>query len=175
MAAFARFDKDDFRVERTDIRAGFSQERVSTSVTYSEIKAPRPNTFAEADRREVTGSASLQFHDYWRAAATVSYDLVDKKFNSHSFGLLYEDECFAFSLAYESTRDDASTTARDWKVGARLSFRTLGDIGAKQRGQSVAGIKFLSLGDLQRVRTVGLRLVFAVSNGHLRLTADLQD
>lgn len=130
LAASARFDKDDFRVERTDIRAGFSQEEISTSVTFSEIKAPRPNTFTEADRREVTGSASLKIHEYWRVAASVSYDLVDKKFNSNAFGVLYEDECFAFSLAYESTRDDTTTTARDWKVGARLSFRTLGDIGA---------------------------------------------
>jgi LPS-assembly protein len=26
-------------------------------------------------------------------------------------------------------RDDGNTNARDWKIGARLSFRTLGGIG----------------------------------------------
>ncbi|MGJ8570562.1 MAG: LPS-assembly protein LptD [Hoeflea sp.] len=130
LATSARFDKDDFRAERTDFRAGFSQERVSTSLTYSEIKAPRPNSLAELDRREVTGSASVKVHDYWRVAAKASYDLVDKKFNSNGFGLLYEDECFAFSLAYANTRDNTTTSARDWSIGARLSFRTLGDIGA---------------------------------------------
>jgi len=129
LAASARFDKDDFRPERTDIRAGLSRGRMSTSLTYSEIKAPRPNTFTEDDRREVTAAASLKIHDFWRVAASASYDLVDEKFNRRAFGLLYEDECFAFSLGYTHTRDDGNTKARDWKIGARLSFRTLGDIG----------------------------------------------
>jgi len=128
-AASARFDKDDFRVERSDLRAGYSAGRITTSMTYSEIKAPRPFVEGDEDRREVTGLASLKVHDYWRAAASVSYDLVDKKFNRTAFGLLYEDECYAFALAYETTRDDGNTSARDWKIGARFSFRTLGDIG----------------------------------------------
>ncbi|MEM5473381.1 LPS-assembly protein LptD [Hoeflea sp. AS60] len=130
LAASARFDKDDFRAERTELRAGFSRNRVSTSMTYTEIKAPRPFVAGDEDRREVTGYASLKVHDYWRVAASASYDLVDNKFNTNAFGLLYEDECFAFALAYENTRDDGNTTARDWKVGARLSFRTLGGLGA---------------------------------------------
>ena len=129
LAASARFDKDDFRAERTDVRAGFSKARFSTSMTYTEIKAPRPFVTGDEDRREVTGSASLKVHDYWRVAASASYDLVDEKFNRNAFGLLYEDECFAFSLAYENTRDDGNTTAQDWKIGARLSFRTLGGLG----------------------------------------------
>mgnify|MGYP003660796414 CR=1 FL=1 len=107
-------------------RPGLSAGRLSTALTYSEIKAPRPNAFAEDDRREVTALATLKLHDYWSVAGSTSYDLVDEKFNRRAFGLLYEDECFAFSLAYEHTRDDANTEARDWKIGARLSFRTLG-------------------------------------------------
>jgi len=130
LAASARFDKDDFRAERTDVRAGYSQGRISTSMTYTEIKAPRPFVAGDEDRREVTGYASLKVHDYWRVAASASYDLVDQKFNKNAFGLLYEDECFAFALAYENTRDDYNTTARDWKIGARISFRTLGGLGA---------------------------------------------
>lgn len=130
LAASARFDKDDFRAERTDVRAGFSKNRISTSMTYTEIKAPRPLVAGDEDRREVTGYASLKVHDYWRVAASASYDLVDHKFNRNAFGLLYEDECFAFALAYENTRDDGNTNARDWKIGARLSFRTLGGLGA---------------------------------------------
>lgn len=130
LAASARFDKDDFRAERTDVRAGFSRDRVSTSMTYTEIKAPRPYVAGDEDRKEVTGYASLKVHDYWRVAASASYDLVDRKFNRNAFGLLYEDECFAFALAYENTRDDSNANARDWKIGARLSFRTLGGLGA---------------------------------------------
>ncbi|MDZ7599960.1 MAG: LPS-assembly protein LptD [Hoeflea sp.] len=127
-SASARFDKDDFRVERTDLRAGFSRGRLSTSMTYSEIKAPRPNVFAEDHRREVTAAATLKVHEFWSVAASTSYDLEDHKFNRRAFGLLYEDECFAFALAYEDTRDDYNVQARDWKVSARLSFRTLGGI-----------------------------------------------
>lgn len=127
LATSARFDKDDFRLERTDVRAGFSQGPLSTSLTFTEIKAPRPNTFDEPDRREITGSAKLKLHDYWSVAASTSYDLVDEKFNRRAFAILYEDECFAFSFAYEHTRDDRDINARDWKIGARLSFRTLAD------------------------------------------------
>lgn len=129
LASSARFDKDDFRPERTDVRASLSRGPLSTSLTYSEIKAPRPNIFTEDDRREVTASATLKVHEFWRVSASTSYDLVDEKFNSRAFGLLYEDECFAFALGYSHTRDDYNTNARDWKIGARLSFRTLGNIG----------------------------------------------
>tara|TARA_R110002020_G_scaffold189446_10_gene388540 strand:- start:14970 stop:17270 length:2301 start_codon:yes stop_codon:yes gene_type:complete len=125
LATSARFDKDDFRVERTDVRAGLTKGRLSTSLTYSEIKAPRPNTYADPDRREITGLAKLKIHDYWSVAASTSYDLVDEKFNSQAFGILYEDECFAFSFAYQHTRDDDDSEARDWSIGARISFRTL--------------------------------------------------
>ncbi|WP_299864745.1 LPS-assembly protein LptD [uncultured Hoeflea sp.] len=129
-AASARFDKDDFRAERTDLRAGYSHGRLSLSATYSEIKAPRPYVTGDEDRREVTGTGTLKIHDFWSVAASASYDLVDDTFNRHAFGVLYEDECFAFSLAYEEVRDDFNTEARDWKIGARLSFRTLGDVNA---------------------------------------------
>ncbi|MEP3438082.1 MAG: LPS-assembly protein LptD [Hoeflea sp.] len=125
LATSARFDKDDFRVERTDVRAGLTKGRLSTSLTYSEIKAPRPNTYTDPDRREITGLAKLKIHDYWSVAASTSYDLVDEKFNSQTFGILYEDECFAFSFAYQHTRDDDNSEARDWSIGARISFRTL--------------------------------------------------
>lgn len=130
LAASARFDKDDFRAERTDVRAGYSNSSLSLSTTYSEIKAPRPFLASDEDRQEVTGFASLKLHEYWSVAASASYDLVDKEFNRHSFGLLYEDECYAFSLTYQDIRDDDNTSGRDWSVGARLSFRTLGGIGA---------------------------------------------
>ena len=50
---------------------------------------------------------------------------MDEKFNSQAFGILYEDECFAFSFAYQHTRDDDDSEARDWSIGARISFRTL--------------------------------------------------
>ncbi|MBC7279900.1 LPS-assembly protein LptD [Hoeflea sp.] len=127
LAASARFDKDDFRMERTDVRAGLSRGPLTTALTYTEIKAPRPNTFTEDDRREITGLAKLQLHEFWSVAASTTYDLVDKEFDRRAFGILYEDECFAFSLAYEHVRDDSDVNARDWRIGARLSFRTLAD------------------------------------------------
>ncbi|WP_417425984.1 LPS-assembly protein LptD [Hoeflea sp.] len=129
LAASARFDKDDFRAERTDVRAGYSRDRFKTSITYTEIKAPRPNLLSELDRSEVTGYVSLKLHENWSVAASTSYDLTDEKFNRQAFGVLYADECIALSLSYQEIRDDYDTEARDWKVGARLSFRTLGGLG----------------------------------------------
>ena len=128
LASSARFDRNDFRRERTDVRASLNTGPLNTSLTYSEIKAPRPLVAGDENRREVTGAATLKFHDYWSVAASARYDLIDRKFNKRAFGLLYEDECFAFAFAYEHTRDDADTVAKDWKIGARLSFRTLGGL-----------------------------------------------
>lgn len=129
LLASARFDNDDFRVERTDVRAAYTHDRFKAAATFSEIKAPRPVVAGDEDRREVTGFASLKLDTYWSVAAAASYDLVDDRFNRQTIGLLYEDECFAFSFAYEELRDDNNTEGRDWKIGARLSFRTLGDFG----------------------------------------------
>jgi LPS-assembly protein len=57
LAASARFDKDDFRTERTDVRAGYAVvPSEHLRCTYSEIKAPRPfKATGDEDRREVTG------------------------------------------------------------------------------------------------------------------------
>ncbi|WP_394691996.1 LPS-assembly protein LptD [Hoeflea sp.] len=130
LSASARFDKDDFRAERTDVSAGYANSQLSLRATYSEIKAPRPNTFSEPDRREVTGFASIKLHDFWRVAGSASYDLTNDEFERYAVGVLYEDECYAFSFTYEDIRDNNSTSGRDWRVGARFSFRTLGDFGA---------------------------------------------
>jgi LPS-assembly protein len=33
-----------------------------------------------------------------------------------------------FALAFTQTRDVADESANDWQIGARISFRTLGDV-----------------------------------------------
>ena len=43
-------------------------------------------------------------------------------------GISYDDRDTVFSLFYERERDKEDSTANDWSIGARLMFRTLGDI-----------------------------------------------
>jgi len=43
-------------------------------------------------------------------------------------GMSYSDECTVFSVAWLSKSDTSSQTASDWTIGAKLTFRTLGDV-----------------------------------------------
>ena len=85
------------------MRAGFSRGPAQhLDDLYGNQGAATRSLSATRTASEVTGYASLKVHDFWRVAASTSYDLVDKKFNRQAFGILYEDECYAFSFAYES-------------------------------------------------------------------------
>ncbi|MGO8330309.1 hypothetical protein ACC811_36535, partial [Rhizobium ruizarguesonis] len=41
--------------------------------------------------------------------------------------LSYDDECTIFTIAYTDSRDSDDESVSDWTIGARLTFRTLGD------------------------------------------------
>jgi len=126
LSAAGRFDEKNFDLRRGDLSAGFANGVISTTLTYSDISA-QTGYGSSVDRREIKGTASLKFAEYWTAFGGTSYDLVGDEFNRSLVGLTYEDECFVFTLTYEREKD-TPTAARDWSVGARLSFRTLGDL-----------------------------------------------
>ena len=130
LSTSARFDKDDFRAENLAVSAGFSNEQIRTSLTYTDAKASRDISPIGTDRRELSAFARVNLNENWSVSGQTSYDLVDDKFNRIRLGLQYADECTAFTLAYEELRDDNNIRPRDWSIGARLSFRTLGGIGA---------------------------------------------
>jgi len=43
-------------------------------------------------------------------------------------GLSYEDECTIFTVSFLDKKDTFDNSASSWSVGARITFRTLGDV-----------------------------------------------
>lgn len=122
-----RLKKENFQVARLDSTLSFSSRTYSVSATYSRL-APQPE-YGSPDRGEqIILTNSLKFKDYWKVYGTVNYDLRKKLLNSSTIGLSYEDECTIFAIGFTSTRDTTNNVASDWAIGARLSFRTLGDV-----------------------------------------------
>jgi LPS-assembly protein len=70
---------------------------------------------------------SFQINENWSLAGKATWDLDDNEVTRRGLGISYADECTIFTLAY-TEKTDSSTDANDWSVGARLSFRTLGDV-----------------------------------------------
>lgn len=123
----ARLDRKDLSVRRTDARVGFENYRLQTALTYTRIAAQPDYGFAE-DNDEVQTIGALKFRDYWSVFGSLTYDINSSNLARSGVGLTYDDRDTIFSIVYENTRDTGSTIANDWSIGARLSFRTLGDI-----------------------------------------------
>nr|WP_245295681.1 LPS-assembly protein LptD [Xaviernesmea rhizosphaerae] len=122
-----RFDKDDFSLKRTDLSAGYEGIRWQTALTYTSIQA-QPLYGTNYDQDEIKTAASYKFQDYWSVFGSVTYDLNFKVITRDSFGITYDDQDTIFSIVYKNVRDPDKELANDWSIGARLSFRTLGDI-----------------------------------------------
>jgi LPS-assembly protein len=88
----------------------------------------QPEYGFDEDNDEVQTRATVKFKDYWSIFGGVAYDLNNNVVTRQTVGLSYEDECTIFTIAYSDKRDTSDESASDWTIGARLTFRTLGDI-----------------------------------------------
>jgi LPS-assembly protein len=122
-----RLDQKDLSYKRGDTSVSYSNPDFQTSVVYTHIAA-QPNYGFTTNQDEIQSSAKYKFKDYWSVFGTVSYDLNTDQVTRKGIGLSYEDECTIFTLAYIERADSANETASDWSIGARITFRTLGDV-----------------------------------------------
>ncbi|HBF28147.1 LPS-assembly protein LptD [Rhizobium sp.] len=121
-----RFDRASFELKRTDMSVGYQNDIVQTNFVYSQIAA-QPNYGYNYDRSEIQNSSSVKIGDFWSVFGAVNWDLKKDKLDRYGIGVSYNDDCTIFSIVYK--RDDTSTSANDWSIGARVTFRTLGDVG----------------------------------------------
>jgi LPS-assembly protein len=122
-----RLDHKDMSFKRGDSTLGYANADFQTSVTYTHIKA-QPEYGFTSDNDEIQTRAQVNFKDYWAIFGTVSYDLNNNDVTRRGIGLSYTDECTIFSIAYLSKADTVDQTASDWSIGAKITFRTLGDV-----------------------------------------------
>ncbi len=128
LAARGRFDKDSFAVQRGELEAQQSWQKLTVSAQYAYI-APQPAYGYSDLRQEVTGSATARINTNWRVFGSGTYDMVSETLVRASSGLAYDDECFTYSMAYVQTRNPGDDKASH-SVGFNISLRTLGDIGS---------------------------------------------
>lgn len=122
-----RLKKENFQVARLDSTLSYGSKAYNVSATYSRI-APQPEYGAAETREQLILTNSVKFKNYWKLYGTVNYDLRKRLLNSSTVGLSYEDECTIFAIGFTETRDTNNNSGSDWAVGARLTFRTLGDV-----------------------------------------------
>ena len=122
-----RFDASDFTMRRTDTTLAYSSKRFTGSISYMQSGA-QPAYGLPEEGREVTATTKFKVQDYWSIFGNVTYDISNKSFTQQGIGVAYDDECTNFSLGFSKLDNPVNLTANSWKIGARLSFRTLGDL-----------------------------------------------
>ncbi len=87
LSANVRLDKDNFDPKRTGATASYSNQTLTTAVTYTHITA-QP-TYADAvNTDEVQASASVAITDNWSVFAAAAWDLDNNIVSQRSAGLL---------------------------------------------------------------------------------------
>jgi len=126
LSAGGRFDEKTFEVQRTDAEFGYTTARVSGSLVYTQIEA-QPEYGSSSDTDLLQSSTSFRLNENWSVSGSAVWDLNDQGVIRRGVGLTYADECTIFTLSY-TDEPAGATNANDWSIGARVTFRTLGDI-----------------------------------------------
>ncbi len=122
-----RLDEKNFRLRRADATVGYLGLTWQAALTYTRIEA-QPLYGSTSDQDEVQTAAAYRFHDYWSVFGAVTYDINAGVVTRNGVGITYDDQDTLFSIVYRQERDTDSSLANDWSIGARISFRTLGDV-----------------------------------------------
>lgn len=140
LALGGRLDEKTLDVRRTDATVAYNSNWLQTEVTYSQIAA-QPLYGYPTDNDEVQSTGGIKFERNWTLYGAATWDMDDNILSRRGIGVAYDDSCTVFALAFTQTKDLADTTANDWQIGARLSFRTLGDVkvGDTSEPASIAG------------------------------------
>lgn len=131
-----RLDQDDLAVRRNDIDLTLGTARTYIQLAYTRLN--RDIAVEDLrDREEVRAAARWQFRRYWSVYGAAIIDLTSTGEDPlsgrdgfepirHRLGIGYEDECFAFSVAwkrdYVSDRDDRAGNSYLF----RIAFKNLG-------------------------------------------------
>jgi LPS-assembly protein len=122
-----RLDEKTLELRRTDVNVAYANDRLTTSLTYSDVDA-RPEYSFDDDNQTIAASSTIKLDQSWSVFGSVNYDIDESSFNRRSVGISYADECTTFSVFYSDKTDPDDDTANDWTVGGRLVFRTLGEV-----------------------------------------------
>lgn len=127
LSGSVRIDKDNFDLNRADTSVAYTSRALQTSLTYTRINS-QPDYGDKNDNDIIQNTAAVRLNDNWSVFGAVTWDINADVLTRRGIGFSYTDECMIFSMAFSETRDQGNEKANDWTIGARLSFRTLGDV-----------------------------------------------
>ena len=118
------FDRSNGSINRNEIYVTGSWSRSSLQVAY--VQLPPSAGLGLPSREELTGQTDLNVWDSWHVFAAARRDLLSNQFIDTEYGLGYEDECLAISLAYRRryTSDLVLGLPPSTAVILRLQFKT---------------------------------------------------
>ncbi|MGR6431367.1 LPS-assembly protein LptD [Rhizobium sp. PAMB 3174] len=122
-----RLDEKTLDLRRADASVSYRSDRWQTDVTYTHITA-QPDYGFDRDQEELQTAGSLNLNDRWSVFGSLTWDINNNVLSRRGVGVTYADECTEFSLVYYDKRDTDNESAVDWSIGARVVFRTLGDV-----------------------------------------------
>lgn len=123
----ARFDEEDFALNRTDATIDFTSKYFDQALGFTRVGA-QPGYAYDETNKELQSISKLKVFENWSVSGAFTWDLTDDTMTRRWFGLTYEDICTMFSIYYRQDWDEATNSRSNWSVGAQLTLRTLGDI-----------------------------------------------
>ncbi|WP_434052327.1 MAG: LPS-assembly protein LptD [Roseibium sp.] len=126
VGAQARFDREDFSVNRLQAQASAIYGPVVSSLAYAFL-GEQPDVGIDSPREEILGSASLRLQENWRVFGSMRYDIENSNIVQDGVGLGYDDEGFSFSVSYaeDRSRNDGDSVNRT--LYFRIGLRTIGN------------------------------------------------
>ncbi len=119
------FDRSNGTLERHEIYVTGTYDRSSLQIAYVQLPA-QALTLGLPTREQINVQGDINFYDNWQAFAAVERDLLAGQMLDTEYGLGYEDECLAISLAYRRkyTFDAIQGVPPSTSVILRFSLKT---------------------------------------------------
>ena len=126
----ARFDEEDYELQRTDLFAQYRRGLFSGNVNYANLKA-QPLLGIADDREELIAQGSLQLSDYWQLFGSIRYDIAGDQRIADSLGLKYADECFVLAMTFQESFIRDRDIEPEQTITLRFELKQLGGIDFK--------------------------------------------
>jgi LPS-assembly protein len=119
------FDRSDGSIQRHEVYVTASYGRSSLQISYLRLPA---ETVTEGlpSQQQINAQADINFYQNWQAFAAIERDLNAGQMLDTEYGLGYEDECLAVSLAYRRkyTFDTVLGVPPSTSIVLRFSLKT---------------------------------------------------
>jgi LPS-assembly protein len=120
------FDRSNGTVRRHEIYVTGSYGRSSVQVSYVQLPASTSSVGLPIPRQQINAQADINLYQNWQGFAAIERDLENSQMLDAEYGLGYEDECLAVSLAYRRkfTSDVTLGVPPSTSIILRFSLKT---------------------------------------------------